>query len=92
MSFPVQNQVSDWHFIEIWVDPTASPPYLLMVLKTIPGLFYIIDPAENYSIIFSAKSYDEIKLWLLEDEYEQIDGRFAMEMEFEANEYLLMAA
>ncbi len=81
MSFPEQNQVSDWKFLEIWVDPTASPPYVLMLFSGGSGGYHIIDPAEAYTVIFSNQSYEETRLWLLEDEYERVEGRLFAEFD-----------
>jgi hypothetical protein len=52
-----------------------------MLLGKHSGACQIIDPAESYKIIFSSISYEEAKLWLLEDEYERVDGRLLMEVE-----------
>jgi hypothetical protein len=46
------------------------------ILLTDPaGNSSIYDPAKNYQIIFSG-TYQDTKLWLLEDEYERVNGRF----------------
>ena len=34
--------------------------------------------AEGYKVVFSSQSYDEAQYWLLEDEYEPIEGRLGM--------------
>jgi hypothetical protein len=39
-------------------------------------VFNVYDPAQDYEIIFSTDNYESAKLWLLEDEYEPIQGRF----------------
>ncbi len=75
-SSPAQNPVkNDWEFAEVWVDPMLSPPYVLLLLSNINGNYRIYDPAQGYKIVFSSNSYDEAQLWLLEDEYEPIEGR-----------------
>lgn len=66
---------NDWEFAEVWVDPMLSPPYILLLLSNINGNYRIYDPAQGYKIVFSSNSYDEAQLWLLEDEYEPIEGR-----------------
>jgi hypothetical protein len=71
-----QAQVNSWDFLEVWVDVTASPPYVLLLLGEHSGKYYIVDAAENYTTAFSSDSYEEAKLWLLADEYERVDGRF----------------
>ncbi len=66
---------NNWEFTEVWIDPTLSPPYLLLLLSDADGNCQIYDPAEGYKVVFSSKSYDEAQYWLLEDEYEPIEGR-----------------
>jgi len=73
------NQPSDWEFLEIWVDPTAFPPYVLMLLNDNKGYWYILDPIERDKILFFSQSYEDAKMWLLEDEYECVRGRFTRE-------------
>lgn len=67
---------SEWEFAEIWVDPWLSPPYILMLVKEQSGKFSIQNPAQNYKSIFTSDSYEETQMWLLEDEYERVTGRF----------------
>jgi hypothetical protein len=35
------------------------------------------DPAENYKVVFSSATYNEAQTWLLEDEYEPVEGRLS---------------
>jgi hypothetical protein len=37
----------------------------------------ILDPKEGYDLIKSCENYDEAQLWLLEDEYEPLEGRLS---------------
>lgn len=80
MLSPTTDLVSDltdnWDFTELWIDPTASPPYTLILLSDRAGNTCIFDPAKNYEVIFSSSTYDEARLWLLEDEFERVNGRF----------------
>lgn len=68
---------SSWNFLEVWVDPMQSPPYLLLLLGDKSGICHIFDPSEQYKLITSCKSYDQAQLWLLEDEYEPLEGRLS---------------
>jgi hypothetical protein len=52
-----------------------SPPYLLMLLGDESGRCQILDPAAQYKLIRRCDSYDQAQLWLLEDEYEPLEGR-----------------
>ncbi len=75
MSFLAQNLADNWAFTELWVDPTASPPYVLILLSDTQGRSCVYDPTQHYQVVFSSDSYEEAKLWLLEDEYERVEGR-----------------
>jgi hypothetical protein len=37
----------------------------------------VYDPAEGYKVIFTNSTYEEAQNWLLEDEYEPIEGRLS---------------
>lgn len=68
---------SNWHFLEVWVDPMQSPPYVLLLLGDKLGSCYIVDPTEQYKLINRCDTYNEAQLWLLEDEYEPLEGRLS---------------
>jgi hypothetical protein len=70
-----------WNFLEVWVDPMQSPPYLLLLLGDELGRCNILDPADRYKLVKNYDSYDQAQLWLLEDEYEPLEGRLS-EAEF----------
>jgi hypothetical protein len=76
MSFPAPDPVkNNWEFAEVWIDAMLSPPYVLLLLVDREGKCCVYDPAEGYKVIFTCSSYEEAQLWLLEDEYEPIEGR-----------------
>jgi hypothetical protein len=76
--FPAPDLVkSSWNFLEVWVDPMQSPPYLLLLLGDKSGNCHIFDPTEQYKLVTSCESYDQAQLWLLEDEYEPLEGRLS---------------
>ncbi len=79
MLSPAQDLANNWQFTELWIDPTAIPPYVLILLGDSEGNCCIYDPTESYKIAFASSSYEEAKLWLLEDEYERIEGRLRVE-------------
>ena len=68
---------TDWDFAEVWIDPLLSPPYVLLLLGDSAGHYRVHDPAENYQVVFSSATYDEAQTWLLEDEYEPVEGQFS---------------
>jgi hypothetical protein len=43
------------------------------------GACEIYNPASNYKLMFSSPTYEDAQLWLLEDEYERVDGRLLAE-------------
>jgi hypothetical protein len=67
--------ITSWNSVEVWIDPFLSPPYILMLLSNSSGNCRIYDPAEGYRIVFEASSYDDAQAWLLEDEYELLEGK-----------------
>lgn len=78
MSSPALDPVkSGWNFVEVWIDPILSPPYILLLLGDPTGSCRVHDPAENYKVVFSSATYDEAQTWLLEDEYEPVEGRLS---------------
>ncbi len=68
---------SAWNFVEVWIDPMLSPPYILLLLGDPTGRCRVYDPAEDYKVVFSSATYDEAQTWLLEDEYEPVEGRLS---------------
>jgi hypothetical protein len=73
-----QSPQNEWDFAEFWLDPTASPLYALLLLAKESGPCRVLDPAKGYRQVFSGASYREAKLWLLEDEYERVQGRLQL--------------
>lgn len=63
---------------ELWADEGLSPPYVLVVEPTGTG-FRVTDPAEKGHLVFEALTYDDVKLWLLEDEYVRVSGRMELD-------------
>jgi hypothetical protein len=80
MSLPILNLPDNWEFTELWMDTTASPPYVLILLGDSSGKTCIYDPALSYQIVFQSDTYQEAKLWLLEDEYSLVEGRLTEKM------------
>jgi hypothetical protein len=62
---------------EVWVDESTDVPYALLVLpgEAQDGGVVIIDPKEGDKVVHTARTYEEAKLWLLEDEYTRVEGR-----------------
>jgi hypothetical protein len=78
MSSPALDPAREnWNFTEVWIDPMLSPPYVLLLLCNQEGRCCVYDPAEGYKVIFTSSTYEEAQNWLLEDEYEPIEGRLS---------------
>ncbi len=73
------KQVNDWEFLELWVDPIVFPPRILMLVKNRQGICSIYDPFQQYKSIFTSSNYDDAHTWLLEDEYERVEGKLLAE-------------
>ena len=63
---------------EIWADGGSPTPYVLIVaeMDDEQGVV-VIDPQNAKRIVHRAADYESAKLWLLEDEYERVEGRMA---------------
>ena len=64
---------------EVWTDESTDIPYILLLIYRSEGpeWFAILDPREGNRLVFAASSYEEAKLWLLEDEFDQVNGRMS---------------
>lgn len=78
MSFLEQNQakLSNWQFVEMWIDPSSDLPYVLMLIGDVDGSYKIYDPTEGYKIVYAEQDYEKVKDFLLEDEYVQVGSRY----------------
>ena len=65
---------NNWNFAEVWIDPLLSPPYILLLLAESSGNYRVYDPSEGYQVVFTGASYEEAENWLLEDEFEPVEG------------------
>jgi hypothetical protein len=61
------------NFTEVWIDLTLSIPYVLLVVGSINSC-KVIDPRKNNKVLYIA-DYNNVSLWLQEDEYELAEGR-----------------
>jgi hypothetical protein len=68
--------MSDIRWVEAWID-SAAGEYILIVRER-DGRIEIVDLQKHGSIIQSFDSYDDALHWLNEDEYDRIEGRFAL--------------
>ncbi len=68
-------QSDDWEFIELWLEPLIFPPRILMLVGGKQGNCCIYDVTAGYKHLFESAIYDEAHSWLVEDDYERVDGR-----------------
>jgi len=72
-------QTDNWQLIELWIDPIVFPPRILMLVGGQQGNCCIYDATANYKPLFESANYDEAHSWLVEDDYERVDGRLLAE-------------
>jgi hypothetical protein len=63
---PGAESYGDWY--EVWADEGVPIPYLLL-LRPAESTIEILDPAAGHERIFESPSYEDARMWLLEDEY-----------------------
>jgi hypothetical protein len=73
------NQISrdstSWKFLELWVDPVLFPPKILVLVSDENGACQIFNPALDYKLVVRHSNYQAAQDWLLEDEYERVQGQ-----------------
>ncbi|MFH7243280.1 MAG: hypothetical protein ACHWZW_10570 [Spirulina sp.] len=75
------EQAETWEFLELWIDPVLFPPKVLMLIGDQDGTCRIFSPSSDYKLLVTHASYEAAKAWLLEDEYERVQGQlFAAEV------------
>ena len=66
-------------WFEIWFEEgeDVSPTYLLIVMpdQKKPDQVLVLDPLEKNNTVYRGQNYDEVKTWLLEDEFSLANGR-----------------
>ena len=75
----LEKQANSWKFLELWVDPVLFLPKILMIIGDQDSTYRIFSPASDYKLIVSHSSYQEAEDWLIEDEYERVDGQLSAE-------------
>jgi len=73
------EQPKTWKFLEFWVDPVVFPPKVLMLIGDQDGSCRIVNPASNYKLVVTHANYETAQEWLLEDEYERVQGQLLAE-------------
>jgi hypothetical protein len=73
------EQAKTWKFIELWVDPVIFPPKILMLVSNHDGTCRIFNPTAEYKLVVTHANYQAAQDWLLEDEYERVDGQLLAE-------------
>ena len=71
--------IYDDQWFEVWYSDGTEyqPHYLLLVSPNVKNKqeILILDFMQNNRVVFSSNSYEEVKYWLLEDEFELVEGR-----------------
>jgi len=70
---------SEDRWFEVWFSEGVDirPYYLLVVVPDTarPGYFVVSDPQQNNRIVYEARDYETVRLWLNEDDYNVVEGR-----------------
>ncbi|MGB3292948.1 MAG: hypothetical protein WBB01_08185 [Phormidesmis sp.] len=69
------ERAKTWQFLELWVDPVLFPPKVLMLVGDEDGSCRIFNPSSDYKLVVAHSSYQSAQNWLLEDEYERVQGK-----------------
>jgi hypothetical protein len=69
------EQAKAWKFLELWVDPILFPPRILMLVGDADGSCRIFNPAADYKLVVAHLDYEAAQDWLLEDEYDRVQGQ-----------------
>jgi hypothetical protein len=59
----------EWY--EVWANEGLPVPYIL-ILRPSSDAFEILDPKEGNRKVFEARSYEDAKMRLMEDEFEPV--------------------
>jgi hypothetical protein len=68
-------------YFEFWYDEineeTCLPHYLLVLIpdQINPGMVVVLDPQKNNEVVFRGRDYEDASNWLVEDEFQQLEGR-----------------
>jgi hypothetical protein len=73
------EQAKTWTFLELWVGPILFPPKILMLVEDLDGTCRIFNPAFDYKLVVTYSNYQAAQEWLLEDEYERVNGQLLAE-------------
>lgn len=70
------NTTIQW--VEAWVD-SGSGAYILLLRGLDTQAIELVDPQENSRVITTFDTYENAKHWLNEDEYDLLEGRYALD-------------
>ncbi len=69
------NKALNLQFTELWIDRTAFPPQVLILITNTSGQSYVYNPSENYQLSFAGDTYEASQTWLLTRQYKRVEGR-----------------
>lgn len=76
----MEHPSNNWDFTELWIDATAFPLKVLILVSQPEEISCIYDPSRNYQILFLSFTYEEAKLWLQNNQYKPVEQRFKKEV------------
>jgi hypothetical protein len=78
LGFSKKSEIKGWQKLEAWIYPFVYPPYILIVLLKISGIYSIRDPSQSDFALFESADYNEIAKRLREDDYLRITGEIGI--------------
>lgn len=76
----MEHPADNWDFTELWIDVTAFPLKVLVLVIQSEGISFIYDPSRNYQLVFFSFTYEDATLWLQINQYKPVEQRFKKEI------------
>jgi len=66
-------------WIEVWIDAASAADYVLVLRALTNESLELIDPQKQGEVVEMFDDYEEAVHWLNEDEYDLVEGRYALD-------------
>jgi hypothetical protein len=76
MNAKSRRSVNVWRSFEVWHRDSGQAHELLLLVEEGPHDWHILDPADGYAVRMSADTNIPLRLVLLEDGFERVEGKW----------------